>query len=76
MDALAVQYVDSTGNVNLMKKKMGYNNTSANNTANGGHTSSHGVGSAHGMLGAQTVGMNSMGMNNGSGTGHHSSMDM
>lgn len=74
MDALAVQYVDSTGHVNLMKKKMGYNNTSANNTA--GQSSSHGVGSAHGMLGAQTVGMNSMGMSNSSGTGHHSGMDM
>lgn len=51
MDALAVQYVDSTGHVNLMKKKMGYNNNSGNNTAHGGQSSSHGVGSSHGMLG-------------------------
>ena len=76
MDALAVQYVDSTGHVNLMKKKLGYNNNSASNTAHGGQSSSHGVGSAHGMLGGQSVGMNSMGMNSSAGNGHHSSMDM
>ena len=76
MDALAVQYVDSTGHVNLMKKKMGYNNNSANNTAHGGQSSSHGVGSSHGMLSGQSIGMNSMGMTNNSGSGHHSTMDM
>lgn len=52
-------------------KKTGFNNNNSSNAAHGGSSSSHALtGSAHGMLGGQSVGMNAV------PNGHHSGMDM
>lgn len=79
LDAQQVQYIDSTGYVNLRLKKQGY--AAASTSANAGHA--HGASSsnpytgtthsnsAHGMLAANGVGMSAINQ-----PGHHSSMEI
>ena len=79
LDSTQVQYIDSTGYVNLRLKKQGYNaaSSSANAAHSHGASSAHAYpgnthsGSAHGMLGNTGVGMSSINQ-----SGHHSSMEI